>query len=64
MSVSNERGARADGGFSYVEVFVAVVLLGTTVVALLTLMSTTINASVDSRALSQVNTVLQNAPTV
>lgn len=54
-------GRARDTGSSFVEVVVAVVLVGTTLVSLLTTVMTTVTSSSQSRSLSQVNTVLQNA---
>lgn len=50
-----------DDGSSFVEVVISVVLIGTTLLALLGTMMASISSSTRSRSLSQVNTVLQNA---
>jgi type II secretory pathway pseudopilin PulG len=60
-SRTRRRADTSDSGSSFVEVVVAVVLVGTTLVSLLTTVMATVTSSSQSRSLSQVNTVLQNA---
>jgi type II secretory pathway pseudopilin PulG len=50
-----------DAGFSIVEIVIAIVLMGTVVVAILNAVSTSINASSVSRSAAQVETAVVNA---
>ncbi|MGA7757572.1 MAG: prepilin-type N-terminal cleavage/methylation domain-containing protein [Ilumatobacteraceae bacterium] len=56
----NAKGGR-DGGFSLVEVVIAIVLMGTVVVAILNAVSTSVKASSVSRSAAQVETAVVNA---
>lgn len=58
---TRRHGSSTDRGSSFVEVVIAVVLVGTTLVSLLSTVMATVTSSSQSRSLSQVNTVLQNA---
>lgn len=56
----NGRGDR-DGGFSIVEIVIAIVLMGVVVIAILNAVSTSVKASSVSRSAAQVETAIVNA---
>ncbi len=57
----DRRRANADGGFSFVEIIVAVSMMGVVVLAILTATRTSIRASSISYQSAQIETVLLNA---
>ncbi len=59
--IDGNRRGHPDGGFSIVEIVIAIVLMGTVVVAVLNAVSTSVKASSVSRSAAQVETAIVNA---